>query len=117
MGSICILPNYFLDLETHNCRSYVYSSVLMVVEFEFRVVIGCSLYCTAHELPHQSLCIVAAVAISLDQMDFNIQQNSVERSLRKHELYIWHYTSGIFWSMDAWLGVLSELLMLLILIF
>ena len=75
MGSICILPKYFLDLEPHNCRSYVYSSVLMVVEFEFSVVIGCSLYCTAHEHPHQSLCIVAAVAISLDQMNFNIFEN------------------------------------------
>ena len=39
------------------------------------IVVGCSLYCTAHELPHRSLCIVVAVAISLDQMDFNIFEN------------------------------------------
>ena len=61
----------------------------MVVEFVFRVVVGCSLYCTGHELAHRSLCIVAAVAISLDQMDYRRFENEevVRMTLTLNDTY------------------------------
>ena len=46
-------------------------------------------YCAGHDLPHHPLCIVAEVAITLDQMNYRILENEqvVTVTLALNDIY------------------------------